>query len=435
MHMNSKWLSFAGPALGAAAFAVCLHAVPAAQEAPASAKPATGAQVPGGRAGGPPGGRGGPPPPGGFGRLPTLPFPDAPREVQTFSARVRVVPVASGLANPWSITFLPNGDMLVTERAGRLRVVRNGKLEPEPVSGVPEVWATGQGGLLEVLPHQQFSQNSYLYLTYSKACEKGATTALMRARFDGKALTEGKDLFVADNCNTGNPHFGSKLAWTRDGMLLMSIGDRGDRDRAQNTSSHGGKILRFREDGSVPQDNPFVGKQGFKPEIYSYGHRNAQGLVVHPTTGVIWSTEHGPQGGDELNIIEAGKNYGWPVVSYSREYAPNGVKVSEHAWKEGMEEPVMLWIPSIGTSGLMIYSGEQFPDWKGQFFAGGLAGLEVHRFSFSEKGGLMGRETMLQELRQRIREVRQGPDGNIYLAVDSNPGGVLRVEPVKSGTK
>ena len=250
-----------------------------------------------------------------FRALPTLPFPDAAREVDTVGAKVRVVPVVKGLENPWSLTFLPNGDMLVTEKPGRLRVVRKGTLEPQAVSGAPEVWATGQGGLLEVLPHPRFAKNQLLYLTYSKACDKGATTALHRGKFDGKALTDGRDLFVADNCNTGNPHFGSKLAFGRDGMLYMTIGERGDRNRAQNTASHGGKILRLKDDGTVPPDNPFVGKAGHKPEIFSYGHRNPQGLAFHPDTGVLWETEHGPQGGDELNIVQAGKNYGWPVAS------------------------------------------------------------------------------------------------------------------------
>ena len=387
----------------------------------------------------PPAGRGGPPgasnAPGGFPRVPALPFPDAPREVETVGVKLRAVPVAKGLVNPWSLTFLPNGDMLVTERPGRLRIVRKGVLDPAPITGVPEVWATGQGGLLEVLPHPQFAQNNLLYLTYSKACEKGATTALLRGKFDGKALTEAKDLFVADNCNTGNPHFGSKLAFGRDGLLYMTIGERGDRDRGQNTNIHGGKILRLKDDGTVPPDNPFAGKPGYKPEIYSYGHRNPQGLAFHPDTGVLWATEYGPQGGDELNNIQAGKNYGWPVASYGREYAPNGVVVSAHPWKEGIEEPTVLWIPSIGASGLMVYSGEQFPEWKGQLFAGGLSGLQLHRFAFNEKGGLLGREAMIEPLRQRIRDVRQGPDGYIYVAVDLNPGGVLRLEPVRTGTK
>ena len=427
--MRSKRLS---PAALLALATGLLIQTPTAAQQPAAAMPG---QPPTGRAGAPPGGRGGPPAPGGFARVPTLPFPDSPKELDTAGAKLRVVPVAKGLANPWSIAFLPNGDMLVTERPGRLRIVRKGVLDAQPIAGVPQVWATGQGGLLEVLPHPQFAQNNYLYLTYSKACDKGATTALLRGKFDGKALTDAKDLFVADNCNTGNPHFGSKLAFTRDGMLFMTIGERGDRVRAQNTNSHGGKILRLKEDGTVPADNPFVGKPGHKPEIYSYGHRNPQGLVVHPETGAVYATEHGPQGGDELNMIEAGRNYGWPVASYGRDYAPNGVKTSERAWKEGIEDPLLLWIPSIGTSGLIVYTGDQFPEWKGQFFAGGLSGLQLHRFAFDAQGRLLGREAMIEALRQRIRDVRQGPDGYIYLAVDSDSGGVVRLEPVRSGTK
>jgi glucose/arabinose dehydrogenase len=427
MHTQTHTAAASTAAAITLALALSLQGSATAQQ-PAPAAPAQ-----------PPAGRGGPPGasnvPGGFPRTPTLPFPDAPREIETVGVKLRAVPVVKGLVNPWSLTFLPNGDMLVTERPGRLRVVRKGVLDPAPVTGVPEVWATGQGGLLEVLPHPQFAENNLLYLTYSKPCDKGATTALHRGKFDGKALTDGKDLFVADNCNTGNPHFGSKLAFGRDGMLYMTIGERGDRARGQNTNIHGGKIHRLKEDGTAPPDNPFVGKPGYKPEIYSYGHRNPQGLAFHPDTGVLWATEHGPQGGDELNKIEAGKNYGWPIASYGREYGPNGALVSEHPWKEGIEEPVMLWIPSIGASGLMVYTGEQFPEWKGQLFAGGLSGLQLHRFAFNEKGGLLGREAMLEPLRQRIRDVRQGPDGYIYLAVDLNPGGVLRLEPVRSGTK
>lgn len=396
--------------------------------------PAAGAQqpAPAGRQGGPAGaGR-----QGGFPRVPALAFPDAPQELDALGRKIRVVPLFKGLVNPWSLTFLPNADILITERPGRLRIVRNGALDGQPIAGVPQVWAVGQGGLLEVLPHPRYAENHFLYLTYSKPCEaeKSATTALARGKFDGKALTEVKDLFVADNCNTGNPHYGSKLAWGPDGMLYMSVGERGDRKRAQNTDSHGGKILRLREDGTVPPDNPFVGKPGHKPEIYSYGHRNPQGLAFHPDTGELWANEHGPQGGDELNIIVPGRNYGWPVASYGREYAPDGAKVSAVPSKEGIEEPLLLWIPSIGISGMAFYTGDKFPDWKGNVFVGGLSGLAVHRIGFNEKKGLMGRETLLDALRQRIRDVRQGPDGLLYLAVDGNPGGILRVEPAQTSS-
>jgi glucose/arabinose dehydrogenase len=377
----------------------------------------------------------GAPDPGAFPRLPPLAFPASAQDFERSGTAFRVVPVVQGLANPWSLTFLPNGDMLVTERPGRLRIVRQGTLDPQPIAGTPEVWATGQGGLLEVLPHPRFSENQLLYLTYSKPCEKGATTALRRGRFDGRALIDSKDLFVADNCNTGNPHFGSKLAFGRDGSLYMTVGERGDRNRAQNTASHGGKVLRLTEDGTPPPDNPFVGKDGYKPEIFTYGNRNPQGLAIHPETGEVWANEHGPQGGDELNILRAGKNYGWPVASYGREYGPNGVSISEHPSKEGIEEPILTWLPSIGISGMIFYTGDRFPLWKNNIFVGGLSGLALHRLAFNEKGGLMGREALLTDMRQRIRDVRQGPDGNIYLVTDANPGGVLRIEPASAGSR
>ena len=294
-------------AWGATAAALALATASALAQLPAGAaqQPPAGAaqQPPAGRQGG---GRQGPPA-GGFQRPPSLPFPDAAQVVETTGAPVRVVPMFKGLATPWSLAFLPNGDMLITEKAGKLRIVRGGTLDPEPVAGTPEVFAVGQGGLLEVAVHPQFAQNQFVYLTYSKGKEKEGTTALARGRFDGKALVDVKDLLVTDNWNTGGVHFGSKLAFGKDGMLYMSVGERNDRVRAQNTNLHGGKILRLKDDGTVPPDNPFVGKAGYKPEIFTWGHRNVQGLAVHPDTGAVWATEHGPQGGDELNLIEAGQ--------------------------------------------------------------------------------------------------------------------------------
>ena len=389
--------------------------------------------APTGRQGGPPagGGRQGPPP-GGFQRPPSPPFPDTAQVVETIGLSLRVVPMFKGLQNPWSIAFLPNGDMLITEKPGRLRIVRGGQLDSQPVAGTPAVFAVGQGGLLEVAVHPQFATNQFVYLTYSKAGEKDTgTTALARGRFDGKALVDLKDILVTDNYNTGGVHFGSKLAFGRDGMLYMSVGERNDRNRAQNTDIHGGKILRLKDDGTVPPDNPFVGKAGYKPEIFTYGHRNVQGLAVHPETGAVWATEHGPQGGDELNLIEAGKNYGWPVITYGREYS--GEIISAQPAKEGLEQPFAFWSPSPGLSGMAFYTGDKFPGWKGQLFLGALAGVGLHRVGFNERG-LAGREAMLTTLRQRIRDVRQGPDGFLYLAVDANPGGVFRVEPATPAT-
>jgi len=371
--------------------------------------------------------QGGPPPPGSFQRVAPLPFPDQPQVVETTGAPLRVTPLFKGLETPWSLAFLPNGDMLITEKPGKLRIVRGGKLDPQPVAGTPEVFAVGQGGLLEVAVHPQFAQNQFVYLTYSKGRDdKEGTTALARAKFDGKALVDFKDILVTDNWNTGGVHFGSKLAFGKDGMLYMTVGERNDRNRAQNTNIHGGKLLRLKDDGTVPPDNPFVGKAGFKPEIFTYGHRNLQGLAVHPETGAIWETEHGPQGGDELNLIEAGKNYGWPIVTLGREYS--GEIISAQPAKEGIEQPFVFWSPSPGLSGMVIYSGDKFAGWKNQYFLGALAGLGVWRVGLNEKG-LAGRELMLNSLRQRIRDVRQGPDGFLYLVVDANPGGILRVEP------
>jgi glucose/arabinose dehydrogenase len=403
--------------LGAAAIVVAAAGVFAqqAQQAPPA----------GGRQGGPTpqSGRGANP----FPRVAPLPFPDAPQTVETAGSKVRVVPMLKGLATPWSLAFLPNGDMLITEKGGKLRIARGGTLDPEPVAGTPEVFAVGQGGLLEVAVHPQFEKNQFVYLTYSKGKEKDGTTVLARGRFDGKALVDVKDILVTDNWNAGGIHFGSKLVFGRDGMLYMTVGERNDRNRAQNTNIHGGKILRLKDDGTVPPDNPFVGKDGFKPEIFSYGHRNPQGIAMHPVTGAIWSTEHGPQGGDELNEIQAGKNYGWPVITFGREYS--GETISAQPAREGMEQPFTFWVPSPGLSGMAFYTGDKFPAWRNQVFLGSLVGLGIWRVGINDKGGLMGREAMLTTLRQRIRDVRVGPDGFLYLVVDANPGGILRVEP------
>ena len=408
-------------AIVAGALAITTAALVAGQTPPAGAAQGRGRQ------GGPP-----PPSPGGFQRLNPLPFPDAPQVVESIGMQVRVVPVVKGLATPWSLAFLPNGDMLITEKAGALRIVRGGTLDPKPVPGTPEVAVIQQGGLLEVALHPQFAKNQFVYLTYSKATEKGPTTALARGRFDGTALVDVKDLLVTENTNNGGIHFGSKLAFGRDGLLYMSAGERNDRHRAQRLDNHGGKILRLNDDGTPAAGNPFAGKDGAKPEIYSYGHRNVQGLAVHPDTGAVWATEHGPQGGDELNLVEAGKNYGWPVITYGREYS--GEIISAQPAREGLEQPFTFWSPSPGLSGMIFYTGDKFP-WKGQVILGALAGTGLYRVGMNEKG-LAGREPMLTTLRQRIRDVRQGPDGLLYLVVDANQGGILRVEPTAvSGSK
>ena len=415
VRRRSHVLAFA---IGAGTSVVLSLAAAAAQQTPPPPPP--GGQRQGGA---PAGGRQGGAP---FPRVPALPFPKEARTFDTLAGPIRVVPFVSGLASPWSLAFLPDGDILVTERTGQLRVIRKGVLDPQPVGGAPSVLAGGQGGLLEVVLHPKFAENQLIYLTYSKKGEQGNTTALARGRFDGKTLTDVKDLFVADAWSTGTAHFGSKLAFARDGTLFMTVGERNDRKRAQDTSHHAGKVLRLRDDGTVPPDNPFVGRDGFRPEIYSYGHRNMQGLAIHPETGAVWETEHGPQGGDELNVVLPGKNYGWPVVTFGREYS--GEVITDRPWREDMEPPVTIWVPSLGLSGLAFYTGDKFAGWKGNLFAGGLSGLSVQRIVFTPRG-LVGRETLLGDLKQRVRDVREGPDGFLYVVTDANPGGILRIEP------
>lgn len=349
----------------------------------------------------------------------------------------RVVTVADGLEHPWSIAFLPGGDMLVTERPGRLRIVRDGRLLPDPVPGVPEVFARGQGGLLDVVPHPDFATNRLLYISYSKPVgDDQSTTAIIRGRFENDRLTGVEELLEADT--RGRGHYGSRLAFDRDGYLFITVGERqvparGDLEAhpAQDLSNHHGVVIRLHDDGRVPDDNPFVDRPGARPEIWSYGHRNAQGLAVHPETGDLWANEHGPQGGDELNLIRQGLNYGWPVVGYGVNYR-TGLAIHEGTHREGMEPPVHVWVPSIATSGLLIYTGDRFPEWRGNLFVGGLAGEQLARLTLD--GHRVTREETLVQDMGRIRDVRQGPDGYIYLAIDDRQGGltpVVRLEPVQ----
>ena len=348
----------------------------------------------------------------------------------------RVVEVVDGLVHPWSIAFLPDGTMLVTERPGRLRVVRGGRLLPEPVSGTPEVFARGQGGLLDVAPHPDFADNRLLYLTYSKpTADGGSTTALIRGRFDGERLTGVEELFEA--ASRGRGHYGSRIAF-RDGYVFISVGDRQappsgalEGHPAQDLSNHHGTVIRLHDDGRIPADNPFVGRDDARPEVWSYGHRNPQGLAVHPETGDLWATEHGPQGGDELNLIEPGANYGWPVVGYGVNYG-TGLAIHEGTRREGMADPVHVWVPSIATSGLLVYTGDAFPRWRGNLFVGGLRGEQLARLTLD--GREVVNEETLVERRGRIRDVRQGPDGFIYLAIDGSgdePTSVVRLQPAE----
>jgi aldose sugar dehydrogenase len=351
----------------------------------------------------------------------------------------RVVTVVDGLEHPWSLAFLPGGDMLVTERPGRLRIVRDGRLLPEPVPGLPGIRAGGQGGLLDVVPHPDFASNRLIYLSYSKPSADGSegTTAVIRARFEGDRLTQVEEIFEARAWSSGRGHYGSRLAFDGDGYLYITVGDRqapprGDLEShpAQDLLDHMGTTLRLHADGRVPTDNPFVGRTDALPEIWSYGHRNAQGMAVHPETNDIWQNEHGPQGGDELNLIQPGVNYGWPVIGHGVQYR-GGAAIHEATHREGMEQPVHFWTPSIAASGLLIYTGDAFPGWRGNFFVGGLAGEQLARLTL-DGHRVLNEETLVQRM-GRIRDVRQGPDGFIYLAIDHRGGDrtpILRLEPV-----
>ncbi len=350
----------------------------------------------------------------------------------------RVVTVADGFVVPWAIAFLPGGDILVTEREGRLRVIRDGALLPDPVPGVPEVVARGQGGLMDVVPHPDYTSNRLIYLSYSKPKpgSRAGTTAVVRGTFENDRFVMTDEIFEA--VSDGNGHYGCRLAFDDQGYLFLTVGDRqipprGDLEShpAQDLSNHHGVVVRLHDDGRVPEDNPFVGQEGARPEIWSYGHRNAQGLAIQPDDSAVWLTEHGPRGGDEVNVAQPGHNYGWPVIGYGVNYR-GGTAIHEATHREGMEQPEHIWVPSIGVSGLAFYSGDAFPSWRGDLFAGGLAGQRVDRLTV-ENGTVVASETVVHGL-GRVRDVRQGPDGMLYLALESRDGAptsIVRLEPVR----
>jgi len=367
--------------------------------------------------------------------------------------RIRVSVVTKGLSHPWSMAWLPNGDMLITERAGQLRILRNGALDPAPVAGVPKVQAGGTSGLLDIALHPKFATNGLVYMAYniSKPATPAAapaaapapggrgggtpmvySTALARGRFDGKALVDVKEIFVAEPWMALSGGDASRLLFAPDGTLFMSSSHHRDEKGPQDPMNDAGKILRLNDDGTIPRDNPFVGKAGYRPEIYSIGHRTVLGLAFHPTTGALWETENGPQGGDELNIIQAGKNYGWPLVTYGHDY--DGTPLNERPLPAGMVLPMVFWVPSITTSGLTFYRGDKLAAWKGNLFVGsmtvGRIGGTGHlqRVVFNDKGE-QRRESLLVDLHQRIRDVREGPDGLLYLLTDEDAGALLRIEP------
>ena len=370
--------------------------------------------------------------------MPRKALPPAPFVIDTAEqGQVRVVPI-KGLSNPWSLVFLPNGDMLVNERPGRLRLVRNGAIVPQPISGVPPaVHSEGLGGLMGLALHPQFAENRLVYLSYTKPMGGGRhTPALWRGRLQDMALVDAKEIFVSDTPGKG-PAAGCPIIFGRDGYLYMAVGGAND-EIAQRGDSHQGKMLRLRDDGTAAPGNPFAGKPGFKPEIYSIGHRNMIGLTIHPTTGQIWENENGPLGGDEVNILKAGANYGWPLVSLGRQYS--GAKVSERFQQAGLEDPVLHWTPSIAISGMTFYTGNRFPRWRNNLFVGGLqygripGTGQMHRVVFNENWEELRREAFFVDLRQRIRNVQQGPDGLLYVLTDEPDGAILRMEPAGPGS-
>lgn len=368
-----------------------------------------------------------------------------PNEPQVFSSagqKFRVVPM-KGLSRPFALAFLPGGDMLITERAGRLRIVRNGVLDPRPITGIPPVLDLRLKGLQDVAVHPRFTENRLVYFTYYKQKpgeEDVATATLARGRFDGDhALTDVRDLFVADAwCATPSA---SRIAFAPDGKIFMTVGvpirgraGTAQPDDSQSPANHAGKVLRLNDDGSVPPDNPFAGRPGYRPEIYALGIRNILGLVIHPRTGELWENENGPMGGDEINVINPGRNYGWPVISYGRAYTGDATggdsgPTTDQRQAPGMEDPFMVWVPSIAISGMVFYTGN-VKGWQGNIFVGGRSGMQLQRIVLNARGLPILRETLIHELKQRIGEVRQGPDGLLYLLTDETAGALLKIEPV-----
>jgi len=344
--------------------------------------------------------------------------------------KIRVVVVTKGLSHPWSLAFLPGGNMLVTERAGQLRMIRDGVLDAQPLAGVPKVNAVRNAGLFDIVLHPKFAANRLIYFTYSKPGEDGkSATTLARGRLEGTGLVDVQDLFSTE---WGTVLGGSRIAFAADGTIFMTTGAAFG-NLAQDPASDYGKVLRLKDDGTVPSDNPFVGRSGYKPEIYTLGHRDQLGLAIHPESGVVFSNENGPNGGDEINLILPGRNYGWPLLSYGRAY--DGPRISEVPTRDGFEQPLVVWVPSIALSGMTFYSGDRFPAWKGNVFVGGMRQGEIpgkgrlDRVVFNAKMEELRRESLLTDLHQRIRDVRQGPDGLLYVLTEEEDGALLRIEP------
>lgn len=355
-------------------------------------------------------------------------------QAQTYSeetqlARLEVRAVARGLVHPWGMAFLPDGALLITERPGRLRVVGRDGAVSDPVSGLPEIWAGGQGGLLDIALDPDYARTGRVFFSYSEADATGAAgTAVASAVFDraANALSDVTVLFRQEPKSQGGRHFGSRLVFGTDKTLFITIGDRGERRRTQDMTINRGQVIRIARDGTIPADNPFVGVEGRRPEVWSYGHRNPQGAALHPETGALWINEHGAQGGDEVNVPEAGKNYGWPVIHYGEDYG--GGEIGESTKRDGLEQPIWYWVPSIAPSGMGFYTGTKVPDWTGDVFVGALRDRMLVRLDL-ENGRIVHEERMLQRLGSRIRAVSQGPEGDLWLLTDARDGTLLRLTP------
>ena len=354
------------------------------------------------------------------------------QEVQTERHTLSLETISEGLNHPWGIAFLPSGDMLVTERSGTLNIITQ-EGQKTPIQGTPEVVAKSQGGLLDVNIDPDYADNGWVYISYSEKDPKGGngnSTAVMRGKIDGDKWTQGEVIFRQAPKYESNAHFGSRLVFSPEGHLFITLGERYSRMQdAQTLDNHHGKIVRIWPDGSIPKDNPFVGNDGALDEIWSYGHRNVQGAAIHPDTGELWTIEHGPQGGDEVNIPKAGKNYGWPTITYGEDYGGGEIGIGTH--KEGMEQPFYYWLPSIATAGSIFYTGDKFPKWKGDLLVTALRGQTIARLDL-EEGRVLHEERMLEDATSfRIRDIEQGPEGFLYILTDADSGQLIKLSPVK----
>jgi glucose/arabinose dehydrogenase len=352
------------------------------------------------------------------------------RTVQSEKHAFNLVTLVEGLENPWSIAWLPDGRMLVNERAGRLRIVsKDFRLDPQPVEGLPKIVVDGQGGLFDVVLHPDYKDNGWIYISYSGPGPGGHGTELMRAKLDDHRLTDQQVLFRLEPKTGSSQHFGGRIVFDRKGHVFLTLGERGEQARAQRLNDHAGSVIRLNDDGSVPKDNPFVGRKDAKPEKFTYGNRNMQGAALHPTTGELWTHEHGPQGGDEVNVMRAGRNYGWPVITYGANYG-SGTKIGEGTQKAGIEPPLYYWVPSIAPSGMAFYEGDKFPNWRGNLLIGALADRMLVRLELNGEK-VVREERMIKGAIGRIRDVRVGPDGLVYLLTDERRGVLARLEPAK----